>query len=257
MLRSDIVDLLVECREAIRKITYRTLSLFTAPKDGTIPHIRRRRPVKIVSFYLSVLCIGCGKCFSDKVGFSVKLHVKTIYVCLLIVAFQLAAPAQKIRVGYDKSADFVRFKSYSWGQPEMPVTRPILYATIIGSVDAQLKAKGLERVERDGDLVLMPAGGMEFGLNVAASTPILPTYAGPPPTVDATMWTGAGGPSNLMAPYVPEGTLVLTLVDRAANKVVWTGTVTEKLDIENKEKSLELAEKAVVKLLKQFPPKKK
>ena len=186
-----------------------------------------------------------------------KLHFKPIYAWLLIAAFPFAAWAQKVKVGYDKGVDFAQFKSYSWGQPEMPVTRPILYATIMGSVDAQLKTKGLERVERDGDLVLMPAGGMDFSLNVAASTPILPTYAGPPPTVDATMWTGAGGPSNLMAPYVPEGTLVLTFVDRGSNKVVWTGTVTEKLDIENKNKSLERADKAVTKLLKQFPPKKK
>jgi hypothetical protein len=91
---------------------------------------------------------------------------------------------------------------------------------------------------------------MEFGLNVAASTPILPTY-------DAAMWAGASGPSNLMAPHVPEGTLMLTFVDRLSNKVVWTGTVTEKLDIENKNKSLERAEKSVGKLLKQFPPNKK
>jgi Domain of unknown function (DUF4136) len=120
-----------------------------------------------------------------------------------------------------------------------------------------LKAKGLTRTERDGDLALTPAGGMEFGLNVATGTPILPTYGGAPPTIDANMWTGASGPSNLMAPYVPEGTLALTFVDRNSNKVIWTGTVTEKLDIENKKKSLERVDKAIAKLLKQFPPKRK
>jgi hypothetical protein len=60
-----------------------------------------------------------------------------------------------------------------------------------------------------------------------------------------------------MAPYVPEGTLALTFVDRPSNKVVWCGTVTEKLDIENKKKSLERVDKAIAKLLKQFPPKGK
>ena len=60
-----------------------------------------------------------------------------------------------------------------------------------------------------------------------------------------------------MAPYVPEGTLVLTFVDRTSNKVVWSGTVSEKLDIANKKKSLELVDKAIAKLLKQFPPKGK
>jgi hypothetical protein len=35
--------------------------------------------------------------------------------------------------------------------------------------------------------------------------------------------------------------------------VVWTGSVSQKLDIEKNDNSLELVGKAVVKLLKQFP----
>jgi hypothetical protein len=54
---------------------------------------------------------------------------------------------------------------------------------------------------------------------------------------------------------VPQGTLVLELVDRSTNNVVWTGSVSQKLDIEKKDKSLELVGKAVVKLLKEFPPR--
>ena len=58
-------------------------------------------------------------------------------------------------------------------------------------------------------------------------------------------------------PAVPDATLLLEFVDRAANLIVWAGTVTQKLDIEKKTKSLELADKAVAKLLKQFPPTSK
>lgn len=150
----------------------------------------------------------------------------------------------------------MKFKTFSWEQPTMPVTRPLLFESVVGSVDMDLKGKGLARVERDGDLLLIPAGAMEFGLNVAAGTPILPTYGGPPPTIDASRWTGTGGPTQLMAPYVPEGTLVLTFIDRISNKIIWTGTVTEKLDSGNKKKSLERVDKAIAKLLKHFPPKK-
>jgi hypothetical protein len=89
---------------------------------------------------------------------------------------------------------------------------------------------------------------MEFGLNQAASVPILPTY-------DPTTWIGATMPTNLMAPYVPEGSLMLTLVDRVSNKVVWTGTVTEKLDNENKQKSLSESTRRLLSC-SQFPPKK-
>lgn len=186
-----------------------------------------------------------------------KMNVQKLLIYAWMAACPLPAFAQKVRVGYDTKTDFVKFRSYTWASPTMPTTRPLLYASITGSIDRELEAKGLARTEHDGDLVLIPAGGMEFGLNVAAGTPTLSTFGGSAPAIDATMWTGAAGPSNLMAPYVPEGTLLLTFVNRASNKVIWTGTVTEKLDVENKTESLKRIDKAIVKLLKQFPPKKK
>lgn len=176
---------------------------------------------------------------------------------VLIALFSIGAFAQKVDVGYDKGADFQKFKTYAWAQPTMPPTRPLLYAKIVDSVDYELEQKGLTRVDKDGDLILVPAGGMEFGLNMAAGTPILPTHEGAPAAVNATMWTGATTGGNLMAPYVPEGSLALTFVDRVGNTVVWSGTVKEKLDIEQKNKSLQRIDRAIAKLLKKFPPPKK
>jgi hypothetical protein len=177
---------------------------------------------------------------------------------LVVLLFLTASSfAQKIKSGYDKSVDFSKYASYTWAEASSPPARPLLYASVVGWTENLLKSKGLTSVESDGDLILVPAGGMEFGLNTAAGTPMVPSYSGQPPAIDATMWTGAGGASNLMAPYVPEGALMFTFIDRKTNKIVWTGTVTQKLDIENKKKSMELAEKAVTKLLMKFPPEKK
>lgn len=181
----------------------------------------------------------------------------TLSMSMLVASLCVSAFSQKVTVGYDKSVDFGGFKTYTWSNPSMPVTRPLLYFTVIGSVDYELKSKGLAKVEKDGDLILVPQGGMEFGMNQAAGTPITSNLTGPPPSFNATMWTGAGGPSNLTAPYVPEGTLTITFVDRNSNKVIWMGTVKEKLDVENKKKSLERVDKAIVKLFKQYPPGKK
>lgn len=55
---------------------------------------------------------------------------------------------------------------------------------------------------------------------------------------------------------VSEGTLILTFVDRTNNRIVWTGSVKQKLDLEKKNKSLELADKAVIELMQKFPPTK-
>lgn len=182
-----------------------------------------------------------------------SLHIKLVILTALLVT---SAYAQKTTVGYDKSADFSRYKTYTWSEPAMPPSRPLLYASILASVDHLLQSKGLMKVEKDGDMVLVPAGGMEFGLNTAGAAPIIPSYTSQPPSIDSTMWTGSGS-SNLMAPYVPEGTLMLTFVNREGNKVVWSGTVTLKLDMEQKRKSLDLVDKAIAKLLKAFPPDKK
>jgi hypothetical protein len=180
-----------------------------------------------------------------------------IQACLLLVIISTAASAQKAKVGYDKSVDFSKFKTYTWTEPATPPTRPLLYASVVGWIEQGLKSKGLASVAGNGDLLLIPAGGMEFGLNIAAGTPIIPNRGGPQLAMDASMWVGVGGPSNLMTPYVPEGRLVLYFVERSTNKVIWTGTVTEKLDIENKNKSLERIGNGIAKLLKQFPPNKK
>ena len=60
----------------------------------------------------------------------------------------------------------------------------------------------------------------------------------------------------MVGAYVSEGTFALTFVDRATNKLVWSGSVKQKLDIEKKHESLALADKAVIKLLNNFPSTK-
>ena len=176
---------------------------------------------------------------------------------LLLVAVVYPAFSQKVEVGYDKTINFSQYKTYSIPKPSMQPTRPVLYSTVMGAIYNELKAKHFVESESGGDLILICIGGMEFGTNVAAGTPILPTYSGPPPSLNATMWTGAAGPENLRtAPYVPEGNLILTFVDPNMNKIVWSGTVSQKLDIEQKNDSLKRVEKAISKLLKKFPPNK-
>jgi hypothetical protein len=167
----------------------------------------------------------------------------------------LSCFGQKVKVGYDKGTDFSAFKTYSWTEPTMPPTRAVVFEAIVARTDVELQAKGLARVPQDGDLTLTPSGGVDFGFAGVASTPILPTYSSPPPSTNGGMWTGASGPSSA-GTYVPEGTLILTFIDRVNNKVVWSGSVKQKLDLEQKTKSLELIDKAVIKLLKGFPVKK-
>jgi hypothetical protein len=168
---------------------------------------------------------------------------------LLIVILGTPVAAQKVKIGYDKSADFSKYRTYTLTEPAMPPTRPILYSAVVSSIETQLSAKGLERVPRNGDLVLTPSGGVDFGIAVSGGTPVSTATV---PAIDATMWTGAGGSGELM-PAVGEANLHLEFVDPSMNRIVWAGSVEEKLDPTEKEKSLRKAMNAVTKLLKTFP----
>ena len=183
-----------------------------------------------------------------------KIRTKLSFY-LFLFALTATAFAQKVKVGYDKSVDFSRYKTYTLAEPGMPPTRPMLYASVVGLIEHELKNRGLQRTDKDGDLILFPAGGMEFGINTAAATPVLSTYGGTPASFNATMWTGSGGTANLTSSYVPQGTLQLQFVDRSTNQIIWNGTVSEKLDVERKKESLERIDKAIAKLINQFPPK--
>jgi hypothetical protein len=67
------------------------------------------------------------------------------------------------------------------------------------------------------------------------------------------MWTGV---SATPASLVVDGGLALQFIDRAAQKLVWQGSVSQKLDSGKRGENLKQIQKAVAKLLEDYPPKK-
>jgi hypothetical protein len=179
-----------------------------------------------------------------------------IPLCLLLVALPAPILAQKVKVGFDKSVDFAKYTSYSVVPPEVEPARPLLYLSVLGSIERELKSKGVVQKPKDGDLVLIIAGGIDVDVNLAAGTPYVPILGGQAPSVNSTMWTGVSAIPNAAAPYLPKGTLVLTFVDRRSNQVVWHGMVTGKFDMKKRNKAPQEVDRAITKLLSQFPPRK-
>jgi hypothetical protein len=163
---------------------------------------------------------------------------------LIVVDLTASGAAQKIKIGYDKSADFSRYKTYTWAKPDHPIERPQLYQLVVQTIDQDLKAKGLARAESNGDLTLTAGGGIDFGYNMPAS-----------PNMDSGMVYGVDVAPVPLAPLVAKGTLILQFADRTDDKTIWRGTVLQKLDPEQKDQAIVLAQKAIDKLLKEFPPK--
>lgn len=174
-----------------------------------------------------------------------------IQVGLFLVLMSPFAVAQKTKVGFDKSVDFSRYHTYSWpnaDSPDMTLRR----AAVIGEIDDALKSKGLTRIDKDGDLILSGFGG--FGGQQAGPPQdvTLPTFSSMTYPMD-TMWTGA---PMATGSAVISGSLVLQMADRTTGKLVWQGSVTQKIDMDNKPKSIEKIKAAIKKLVDQYPPKK-
>ncbi len=183
--------------------------------------------------------------------------MRKLWVVFLAVTFFITCGfAQKVKVGYDKSVDFSKYKSYTWHEPGITQNRPLLYVTVVGSIRSELEAKGLVSVEKDGDLTLIADGGLDYGLKSDPGLLSDSCSNCQKPAVDARVWAGSPPPSGSSGMPLPKGVLELQLVDRTTNKVVWTGMVMQKLDPDKKQQALERVNAAIKKLLMEFPPKK-
>jgi hypothetical protein len=184
------------------------------------------------------------------------LQTVTFRIFLSIVAISVPCSfAQKVKVGYDKSANFSHYRSYTLQEPSAKPSRPILYASVMGTVKQELEAKGYVNVPKGGDLTLVPAGGIGYDL---PSTPGLLSDSCAnckSPALDA-QWAGYMAPPGSSGKPPPKGTLELTFIDPASNKIVWNGIVTQKLDPHKQEKSIGQITTAIQKLLSNFPSRK-
>jgi Domain of unknown function (DUF4136) len=202
--------------------------------------------------------VTCMIALLSRHGHPMNSAMRKLQVLLMVVTMcSTCGLAQKVKVGYDKSADFSRYKSYTLQDPSAPVSRPLLHASVMGSIKHELETKGLAGVQKDGDLTVIPEGGLDYGL----SSPVGATADSgnsriQKPAVDVQLWAGFMPPPGSAGKGLPEGTLQLTIVDRATNKVVWTGIVVQKLNPDKKEQSLEKVGTAINKLLMEYPPKK-
>ena len=119
-------------------------------------------------------------------GIRPALAVSTALILLTVVT----AWAQKIETGYDKSADFNRYKTYSLVPRATPATNPVLAAIIDRDIEYELEQKGLRKVDSNPDLLVKSYGGagdVEGGY--AAQDPSYNATGGAP-MPGSTMWVG-------------------------------------------------------------------
>ncbi len=164
-------------------------------------------------------------------------------VCILLMSYGLAS-AQDVTYNSASGTNFAKYKTYMWVKirgAEEP--DQILDQQIKHSFDSQLATKGLTRT--DGD-----TADLYVGYQVSI------THQQQWNTYGTGGWGwGMGGMTTATSSTIRVGTLGFDVYDPADKQLVWRGSATKTLNPpKDPEKRLKNLDKAVAKLLKNFPP---
>lgn len=146
-----------------------------------------------------------------------------------------------VTVDWDHAADFSSYKTYAWGKGT-PARDQLVDQRIVESVDQQLAAKGLQKVD-------------------ASSNPDLTVLYHAALTEDTqlnTMGTGwgwgwGGGMSTTTVEKIPKGTLSVDIGDAKTKKLLWLGKASQELG-DNPQKNAKKIDETIDKMFKKFPP---
>jgi hypothetical protein len=169
--------------------------------------------------------------------------------------------AQDVRYNCRQGTDFGKYRTYKWvngigGAPAIGgKLDEILDSEIKQSVDSQLAAKGLTKVESGADLLIdyQIALTQEKQWNGSGRG-----WGGGPAWGGWGPWGMESLSGTATSSTINVGTLVVGMYDPAAKQLVWIGAATKTVDPgKNQEKNRKNLDKATQKLLKDFPPTRK
>ena len=167
-------------------------------------------------------------------------------ILAVVVLACLVVPGQEVRTNYMPGTNFSKYHTYKWVNIEGGAhPNQIVDAEIKQSVDSQLAAKGFTKTDND-------SANMYVGYQTAID--------------QEKQWNAYGmggglrfgGMGTATSSTISVGTLVLDMYDPSVKQLVWTGNATKTIDpSSNQEKNQKNLNKAMAKLLKDYPPKQK
>jgi hypothetical protein len=166
------------------------------------------------------------------------------------------ARAQDVKYNFATGTDFGKFKTYRWiDLPAAEKPDALVDQQIRDAIDANLAKKGLTKATGENADVLVAyqvAVTQERQWNAYSTGGY--GYGG-----YGWRYGGmGGGMTTATSSTLNVGTLAFDMYDTSAKKLVWKGTATKTLNpSKDPKKNQERLQKAMDKLLKNFPPKEK
>jgi hypothetical protein len=185
--------------------------------------------------------------------------IELLSIALLLLAASTAA-GQDVRYNFDKDTDFSKFKTFKWVTIKDSKLDDLRDKQIKDAVEAELAKKGLTKTEAGtADLYV----GYQAGIGTEKQFTSYNTGWGYGPGWYGGGWYGGGGvwhgggggmtTGQTSTIYV--GQLAVDFYDSKNHDLVWRGVASKTLDPKAKpEKQQKNLDKAVAKLLKNYPP---
>lgn len=180
--------------------------------------------------------------------FSLKYSARLAILASIVLIAGTTAQAQKIKVEYDKSLDFTKFKTYAI-DPKENAPHPMLRLAIQAAVQDDLGKRGLSKVASDPDLYVQMYGAIDSDTSFNYFDPIYGSGI-PPLNYGITMWYGIPGTTTTVV--VHKGQMVVDVIDARQKKLIWRGIATQKLSTQ-RDKLMDQVNTTVEKLFKQYP----
>jgi Domain of unknown function (DUF4136) len=163
----------------------------------------------------------------------------------MVVLLTGTLAAQDVKYNFMPGTDFSKYHTYKWvaieggAHPNQIVDQEIKQAA-----DQQFSARGMTKV--DGD-----KADLFVGYQIAVD--------------QEKQWNAygmggrwGGGMATATQSTINVGSFVLDMYDPTSKQLVWTGTATKAIDPSgNQEKNMQRLDKAMAKLMKNYPPKQK
>lgn len=175
---------------------------------------------------------------------------RTLSLAAAAAAILLSAGCSTLEVStdYDKSADFTKYRTYTWGKGE-EIKNTIVKKRIEAAVDQQLASKGLKKVESGPDVAVFVHPRLSKETQVHTYSSGWGYGYG---------WYGGMGTTTSTVQEIPVGTLIVDLVDVQKKELVWRGIAKSQLDSEaSAEQRQEKLDEAMRRLFESYPPKGK
>jgi len=157
------------------------------------------------------------------------------------------AVAAETNVDYDHKVDFSKFKTFTL-KAGTPAQTPFAQQRLEESITAALTARGWSKATGGTGDVQVVTHVQHSTQKVADVTTF--GYGGYPGWHG---WGGSYGTSSVSVREIPMGTLIMDIVDGSTNILVWRGVASDTLS-DNADKMKKKVDKALTKLLRDFPP---